>query len=229
MFLVDYDAQTFTPAPGTSPDAADSNKTPLISIPNHHPLPLPSLQPLSPSPYKQRDAPATASQLLAAPNNDPKPPKNSTATHQIIDSDITTLPQLLATPSNIPPLLLPVPDLQRPMSTAATPTIIIHAQTVVIGGPPSSHIVSTQNAFGDKHSTTSKSNTTYTRNSVDRRQAPDSPFNPYMPPRDLSALWSGSRSRLFYSLQRCSRRCQSMPVRGHNWDTFFHHRDFSRA
>jgi hypothetical protein len=273
IFLVDLDVHSFTPTPRTSPDVADSSKTPHISMPHHHLPPFPSLQPLNPSPYKRRNSfqsptapqndpslskkPSTAhsfaqtgqtaqsctssnptlvnsfdndlllSEHFCTTNHDPTQSRTSPTTDvepQIIDSDIPlSLPQFLAIPSNIPSSFPPVAASQHHTLSTPTPTIIIHAQTVVIGDPASTRI-STQNGstvFDDEHPQHSA------RNSEDKPQAPVSPATPAMPPRDLSVLRSCHHP--FSSLQRRSRRRQSLPTRGFNWNSNLHHRNFSQA
>ena len=273
--LVDYDHQTSGSALRTSPDAVDASKTPYMSMPHHHLPPLPSLQPLSPSPYKRRDASDTTYQALTAPDNDPRLSKKSTIdlksyhigqchsptlpnssnitllpteyppttkcdsmqqrttpttnfNPQIIDSDI---PQLLVNPGNVPASSSHTTssDSEHHTLPLTTHSIVIHAQTVIVNYPSASLSTSENGSTNFDIKSMASPQYTNTRDAEHRCHAPASPTNPEMPPRDLSALRTGSRPRPFYSLQRRLRRRQSMPLRGHNWGSYLHHRDFSRA
>ena len=105
-----------------------------------------------------------------------------------------------------------------------SPTIIIHAQTVVIGSTVPSH-TSTQDSSDNKRTALPKRST---RNLEEECQAPAPLTTPSIPPRDLSGLRSRHRHP-FSSLQRRSRRRQSMPVRGLNWERNHHYRDLSQT
>ena len=229
--LVNYDVQSFTSTSRTSPGSIDPSKMQNTSMLSHQLPPLPSLQPLNPSPYKRRDTPATTPQSTAASHHDPKLPKKPTIpqfrsqtlsiSHNIIDSDIPTLPQLLATSGNTPPAH------QHPTSSATAPTIIIHAQTVNIGGPTSTNI-STQSTFDNERAASFKHST---GNSESKGQVPTFPTTPAMQPRDLSALRSNSYHQPFSSLRRRSHRRQSTSARpgGLKWNNNHHPRDWSQA
>ena len=260
--LVDLEVQTSAPMPRTSPDAADTSKTPHITMPHHHLPPFSSLQPLKPSPFKWQDTHTTTSQFTSAPHNDSKLSEKADTMHfstqtgqfhnptlpnssnitplalehlyttnydltnsktaptadfepQIIDSDIPTLVlHPLATPDNLPPSFPPISASKHHTSLLATPTIIIHAQMVVINNYPTSTSLST-----NKNSST--------RNSEDKPEAWASPTTSVTPPWDLSGLHSHHHP--FSSLQQCSRWCQSMPVWGLNWNHSLHFKDLSQS
>jgi hypothetical protein len=144
---------------------------------------------------------------------------------QFMDSDIPALPQPLSeTPDNVPPFLSPVPASECHTSSKATPSFVIHAQTVIINNYASARSSLSENGstvFDAKSTVPPKRST---RNSEDKFQAP--PSTPPTPPRDLSVLRSCHRP--FSSLQRRSRRRQSMPARGRNWNGNRHFKDLSR-
>jgi hypothetical protein len=228
LCLVDVDIQEPSPASGTSPDTEKTPPTTShISTLSPRLPPLPNFQLLDPTPHKQMSAPLETSHTLTEAHNDTTLPEKST----------TCLFNKTGTQADYPTVATPgtplthVPTLQcSPTTSLESSSITIHAQTVIINN------YSTAGSF-----TTSKKNgSTFfnndsaahpmhsTRNSEDKPQAPVSPTTSAMPPRNLSVLRS-CHHRPFSSLQRRSRRCQSVPVRGHNWDKYFHHRDFSRA
>jgi hypothetical protein len=275
VLLVDYDVQSLTPVPKASPDTVNPSKSTYTSMPHHQLPPLPSLQPLSPSPYKRQDMHTTASQFPEAPQNEPsaseKPisahlftqngqfcnptlpnspdtallpseqfsttsysptqlqttPADSDIVPQIMDSDIPALPPLppgppqpgvSANPTNSFP---PVPAFRYPTtSSSATPTIIIHAQTVIINNTASSHIPT------DLTQETIRVDNKY--NAPPKRTSTRITEDPAMPPRNLSVLRSHCHHPFSSLRRRSRRRRQSMPV-GFNWDSNLHHGYFSRV
>jgi hypothetical protein len=214
-------------APQNDPSASKKPKTAHSLTQNgqfYHPI-LPNPSNIAPLPSEQ----------LSTTSYDPTQPRTAPITtdnSQIIDSDIPILahPGILA---GDVALSVPLgPAFQYPTASAAIPTIIIHAQTVVIGGPASSNIstepLAAQKTFnGERSAPPTDKRTSSTRNSAGNPQVPVSPFTPTTPPRDLSVLRSCYRP--FSSLRRRSRRRQSMPARGLNWDSNFHYGNFSQA
>jgi len=217
VFLVHYDVQSLAPPFRTSPDTADPSETPYTSSIHHRLPPLPSMQPLKPRPYKRHDASGLASHPPTTPPSNPSLPEKPTTAHR--DGQHST-------PGNIR-ANSPVTMSEHYISSFATPSFVIHAQTVTINNYPSTNSSTSKNSstfFDAKRTTSPKCSS---GNLEDKYQAPASPTTQAMPPRDLSVL--RSRQRPFSSLQRRSHRRQSLPVRGHNWDSYFHHRDFGRA
>jgi hypothetical protein len=157
---------------------------------------------------------------------------------QIINSDIPlALPQLLVTPASgsIPPSFPTVPASEHHIPLLATPSIVIHAQTVIINNHPSPSSSISENGsiiFDAKSPAPLKQHST--QNLEDKPQAPFHLTTPAMPPRDLSVLRSCHRTHCpFSSLQQRSRRrqsWQSTPARGlSNWDSNLHLRDLSQV
>ena len=174
---------------------------------------------LDPIPYKQQDTSTTASQSPAAPLNDSKLAEKRTTSHKTGQ---------FCTPGNTQPNS-PVAASEHYISTSATPSFIIHAQTVIVNNYPSTNSLIGKNGttiFGTTGPTSPKNRA---KNLEDLCQVPASPTTPAMPPQDLSGLRSCCCP--FSSLQRHSRWHQSMPVpvQGHNWNSNLHFKDLSQS
>jgi hypothetical protein len=221
--LVDYDAQVFASPLRTSLDAADLNKTPQRFMPHHQLPPLPSMQPLNPRPYKREDTHNTISQSPATPHNNLKPPEKPMTAHQSGQFRTPGRNTLVNSPA--------VTDSEHSIPTLATPSFIIHAQTVIVNNYPSS--TNSESSIGENGTIFSAASTTppenRARNSVDVHQAPAPPTTPAAPPRDLSSLRSNSHHRPFSSLRRRSHRRQSTSAWGRNWNTNQHPKDWGQA
>ena len=205
--LVDLDTQEHTTVSGTSRIAKGSQ--PATYIPQQLP-PLPSKQILDATPYKRTGAPSETSDTLTEPNSDPNLPEKPTVAQQASQGHI---PGNSLTNS-------PIAASEHIIPSLATPSFIIHAQTVIINNYPSntSLITSENGTPSNAARTTSPKHSSW--NSESKRQVPViPPVSP--PPRDLSALRSNSRHRPFASLRRRSNRRQSASARGPNWNN--HH------
>ena len=191
--LVDLDTWELLPASKTGPDMEKTAPTTshISTLPPRHP-PLPSMQVLDATPYKRTGAPSETSNTLTEPNSDPKSPEKPTVAQQASQGHI---------PGNSRKNS-PIADSEHHIQSLATPSFVIHAQTVVI------------NNYASSNSSSGRSDTIF------NHHAPDSPTStmPVRPPRDLSALRSNSWHRPFSSLRRRSNRRQSTSARGPNWN-----------
>jgi hypothetical protein len=191
-----------------------------VTLPPRQP-PLPNFQLLNLTPYKRARTPLETSCTLTEPNSNSIWSEKPATSHQSYQTSQffffrTTPGNTLANP--------PVASSEHHISSLATPSFIIHTQTVIINNYASSLTSENGSTVLDTKSTALPKRSS--RNSEDKCQAPASPtIIPAMPPRDISVLCS-HRRRPFSSLQRRSCQCQSMPVKGLYWDG---HRDFNRA
>jgi hypothetical protein len=212
LSLVDVDIQEPPPASETSPDTEKSPPAALHTptLPPRQPL-LPSMQLLNPTPYKRVSGPSEMSYTPTEPNSDSSLHEKPTTAHQ---SGQLHTPEITLTNTSIAAT-------ENHLPSSAAPSFIIHTQTVIVNN----YYQSIDSPIGKNGTTvfsttspTPPKNTSRTGNSEDIYRAPASPTTQSMAPRDLSVLRSCHR-RPFSSLHRRSRRRQSMPVRGHNWNS----------
>ena len=197
QLLVDVGIQEPLQASETSPDSVATSN--ISFVPPHLP-PLPDFQLLNPTPYKRASAALETSPTLAKAHNDCMSPKIPTS-HLFSRNSDHSIYSEISTPG-IPPIHVSTPQ-RGSTSLLDIPSIVIHAQTVII------------NNYATANPTTISRKNGSTVFDKGKCQVPVPPATtPALPPRDFSVL--RSRHHPFSSLHRRSRRRQSMPARGCN-------------